>query len=99
MEAADPETPKSPSHLPSILSEKRGFLPSATTIAAIIPVNNDTQPPSESKPSATLAKEDAEPVQLLLENLNQLYDTLQREKTVRWNDFLRKVRVERRRDG
>ncbi|KAL2020545.1 hypothetical protein VTK56DRAFT_8345 [Thermocarpiscus australiensis] len=94
------EVPKSPSQSPSILSEERGFLPSATTTAAITPIDSDNQPPSESEqPPATLAKEDAEPVRLLLENLNQLHDTLQREKTVRWNDFLRKVRAERRRDG
>ncbi|KAK3304151.1 rab-GTPase-TBC domain-containing protein [Chaetomium strumarium] len=98
LEAA--ETPKSPSCSPSIMSEDRGFLPSATTTAAITPSDTETLPPSESEqPSATLAKEDAEPVKLLLENLNQLHDTLQREKTVRWNDFLRKVRAERKRDG
>ncbi|KAG7285394.1 hypothetical protein NEMBOFW57_010021 [Staphylotrichum longicolle] len=84
----------------SIMSEDRGFLPSATTTAAITPGDTETQPPSEGEqPSATLAKEDAEPVRLLLENLNNLHDTLQREKTVRWNDFLRKVRAERKRDG
>ncbi|AEO71254.1 uncharacterized protein THITE_2152287 [Thermothielavioides terrestris NRRL 8126] len=99
------EAPKSPSHSPSIMSEDRGFLPSATTTAAltpspITPSDTETHPPSEGEqPSATLAKEDAEPVKLLLENLNQLHDTLQREKTVRWNDFLRKVRAERKRDG
>ena len=94
------ETPKSPSHSPSIMSEDRGFLPSATTTAAITPSDTEIQPPSEGEqPSATLAKEDAEPVRLLLENLNNLHDTLQREKTVRWNDFLRKVRAERKRDG
>ncbi|KAK3897268.1 rab-GTPase-TBC domain-containing protein [Staphylotrichum tortipilum] len=104
------ETPKSPGHSPSIMSEDRGFLPSATTTAALTPSDSEPlQPPSESEPSsssaasttaaATLAKEDAEPVRLLLENLNSLHDTLQREKTVRWNDFLRKVRAERKRDG
>ena len=105
------QPPKSPSNSPSIMSEERGFLPSATTTtAATTPPNDDTEIQSQSseneqqqqpqqQPSATLAKEDAEPVRLLLENLNQLHDTLQREKTVRWNDFLRKVRAERRRDG
>ncbi|KAJ4306786.1 hypothetical protein N0V88_000153 [Collariella sp. IMI 366227] len=92
------ETPKSPSHSPSIMSEDRGFLPSATTTAAITPSETETQP-SEGEPSAALVKDDAEPVKLLLENLNNLHDTLQREKTVRWNDFLRKVRAERKRDG
>jgi hypothetical protein len=98
LEAA--ETPKSPSHSPSIMSEDRGFLPSATTTAAITPSDTESQPATEGEqPSATLAKEDVEPVKLLLENLNNLHDTLQREKTVRWNDFLRKVRAERKRDG
>ncbi|KAK4101103.1 TBC-domain-containing protein [Parathielavia hyrcaniae] len=99
LEAAD--APKSPSHSPSIVSEDRGFLPSATTTAAITPTDTETQPASEGEqqPSVTLAKEDTEPVRLLLENLNNLHDTLQREKTVRWNDFLRKVRAERKRDG
>jgi hypothetical protein len=93
------ETPKSPAHSPIIVTEERGFLPSATTTAAIAPIE-ESQPTSESEqPPATLAKEDAEPVRMLLENLNQLHDTLQREKTVRWNDFLRKVRAERKRDG
>jgi hypothetical protein len=98
LEAA--EAPKSPSHSPSIVSEDRGFLPSATTTAAITPSDTESQPATEGEqPSATLAKEDVEPVKLLLENLNNLHDTLQREKTVRWNDFLRKVRAERKRDG
>ncbi|KAH6851083.1 rab-GTPase-TBC domain-containing protein [Chaetomium sp. MPI-CAGE-AT-0009] len=98
LEAAD--RPKSPGHSPSMMSEDRGFLPSATTTAAITPSDTEIQPlPEGEQPAATLAKEDAEPVRLLLENLNNLHDTLQREKTVRWNDFLRKVRAERKRDG
>ena len=99
LEASEP--PKSPNHSPNITSEERGFLPSATTTtAALTPVDNESRTPAEGEqPSATLAKDDSEPVRLLLENLNQLHDTMQRERTVRWNDFLRKVRAERRRDG
>lgn len=83
-----------------ITTEERGFLPSATTTAAIAPIEDESPPLSESeRSSATMAKEDAEPVRLLLQNLSQLHDTLQREKTARWNDFLRKVRAERKRDG
>ncbi|CAK7229709.1 hypothetical protein SEUCBS140593_007338 [Sporothrix eucalyptigena] len=44
-------------------------------------------------------KEDAEPVRLLLQQLSELHDNLQKERTVRWNEFLRKVRAERRREG
>ncbi|KAK3344874.1 rab-GTPase-TBC domain-containing protein [Neurospora tetraspora] len=96
-----PEAPKSPG---LITSEERGFVPSATpAITAIaLPENEDQPSPDEGEQqssSANMAKEDAEPVRLLLQNLNQLHDTLQREKTVRWNDFLRKVRAERKRDG
>ncbi|KAK4141179.1 rab-GTPase-TBC domain-containing protein [Dichotomopilus funicola] len=99
---APPKSPRSPGHSPGMVAEDRGFLPPATTTTAIQP-----QPVAETNSSSELAqdlshessKEDAEPVRLLLENLNNLHDTLQREKTVRWNDFLRKVRAERRRDG
>ncbi|KAK1836083.1 TBC1 domain family member 2A [Podospora conica] len=93
------EVPKSPGLM---TSEERGFLPPATTTAAIAPIENEPQPTSSAdgdQSSAVLAKEDVEPVKLLLQNLNNLHDTLQREKTIRWNDFLRKVRAERKRDG
>ncbi|CAI7656126.1 unnamed protein product [Penicillium glandicola] len=40
-----------------------------------------------------------EPVKLLLEQLTDLHDALQRDRTVRWNEFLRKVRAERRKEG
>ncbi|KAL2155428.1 hypothetical protein VTH82DRAFT_170 [Thermothelomyces myriococcoides] len=105
------ETPGSCSQSPSIVPEDRGFLPSATTTtAAITPSDSEVQPVPEleqqeqqqsqqQSSSATLAKEDTDAVRLLLENLNNLHDTLQRERMVRWNDFLRKVRAERKRDG
>ena len=41
----------------------------------------------------------ADPVKALLEQLTELHDNLQKEKTVRWNEFLRKVRAERKRQG
>ncbi|KAF2496275.1 TBC-domain-containing protein [Lophium mytilinum] len=40
-----------------------------------------------------------DPVKALLEQLTDLHDSLQRDKTVKWNDFLRKVRAERKREG
>ena len=59
-----------------------------------------------SKPSlSTLASPiapthaEAEPVKLLLAQLTELHDSLQRDKTVKWNEFLRKVRAERRKEG
>ncbi|KAH8883439.1 TBC-domain-containing protein [Thozetella sp. PMI_491] len=93
--AGEVEMPKSPG---LITSEERGFLPSATTTT--LAVDSETQPVAESDtPSGTLVKEDAEPVKLLLQQLSEVHDSLQRDKTVRWNDFLRKVRAERKREG
>lgn len=40
-----------------------------------------------------------EPVKLLLEQLTELHDSLQRDKTVKWNEFLRKVRADRKKEG
>ncbi|KAF3385139.1 hypothetical protein F1880_003096 [Penicillium rolfsii] len=42
---------------------------------------------------------ETEPVKILLEQLTDLHDSLQRDRTVRWNEFLRKVRAERRKEG
>ena len=53
-------------------------------------------------PSTALAMStpsEGEPVKLLLAQLTELHDSLQREKTVRWNGFLRKVRAERKKEG
>ena len=53
--------------------------------------------PRETATRFTVAE--IEPVKLLLEQLTDLHDTLQRDRTVRWNEFLRKVRAERRKEG
>lgn len=47
----------------------------------------------------TTVKPEAEPVQLLLAKLTEVHDSLQRDKTVKWNEFLRKVRAERKKEG
>jgi small G protein signaling modulator 3 len=87
----------------SITSEERGFVPAANTAAAS-PVSVVSENATISKPTTTQAtspqsSEDTEPVKLLLEQLSEVHDSLQRDKTVKWNDFLRKVRAERRREG
>ncbi|TVY90857.1 TBC domain-containing protein [Lachnellula willkommii] len=95
------EVPRSP----GIITEERGFVPSASTAPTqpSVPVTSDnatiSKPDPSSPPKAELTKEDTEPVKLLLQQLGEVHDSLQREKTVRWNDFLRKVRAERKRDG
>lgn len=90
----DPESQSSDPVKPSIVSTNSGLIPSANTTTAI---DNESLP---SQPEAVLmiAKEDKEPVKLLLQQLSEVHESLQRDKTVRWNDFLRKVRAGRKRE-
>lgn len=47
---------------------------------------------------STPAVTEAEPVRMLLTQLTELHDSLQRDRTVKWNEFLRKVRAERKKE-
>ena len=93
------DIPKSP----GITTEERGFIPAATTTAAppisVVSENAEISKPAIASSTAALTKDDVEPVKLLLEQLGEVHDSLQREKTIKWNDFLRKVRAERKREG
>ncbi|KAM0263784.1 hypothetical protein ACHAQJ_001102 [Trichoderma viride] len=84
---------------PAITPTESGLVPLASTTTAIDHDTTLTQPPSEDSTLGTLVKEDAEPVKLLLHQLSDLHDSLQRDKTTQWNEFLRKVRAERHREG
>ena len=55
--------------------------------------------PSSSDAQSSSTTSDTEPVKLLLSQLTDLHDNLQHEKTVKWNEFLRKVRAERKKEG
>ncbi|KFH48376.1 TBC domain-containing protein-like protein [Hapsidospora chrysogenum ATCC 11550] len=82
---------------PSITPTDSGLVPAASTTTAV-----DSQVTLPSEPESTpesMVKEDREPVKLLLQQLSELHDTLQSKKTPLWNDFLRKVRAERKREG
>ncbi|KAL8714317.1 MAG: hypothetical protein Q9220_001648 [cf. Caloplaca sp. 1 TL-2023] len=71
--------------------------PSATTVTAS---NAEMSKPGGDTPMTdSFATTDIEPVRLLLNQLTELHDTLQRERTVKWNEFLRKVRAERKKEG
>ena len=72
-----------PAALPITASNAEISTPSTNTTAA----HNDT------------SNADAEPVKLLLAQLTDIHDSLQRERIVKWNEFLRKVRAERTRSG
>lgn len=90
-----PEMPKSP---PLITAEDdHGFIPPAGT--ATVAVSEEPATVAEEVASGTLVKDDVEPVRILLQQLSEVHDGLQRERTARWNEFLRKVRAERRREG
>ncbi|KAG5926682.1 hypothetical protein E4U42_003054 [Claviceps africana] len=85
---------------PTITATSAGLVPPSAS--ATTAVDSDTTQPSESESAASahvVAKEDVEPVKLLLDQLSEVHDSLQRDKTVKWNDFLRKVRAERQREG
>ena len=81
--------------LPSTTSNPQ---PSASPITA---GNAEMAKPSISSSTSAqvITETNTEPVKLLLAQLTELHDSLQREKTVKWNEFLRKVRAERRREG
>ncbi|KAF1946146.1 TBC-domain-containing protein [Clathrospora elynae] len=40
-----------------------------------------------------------DPVKSLLDQMSELHDNLQKERIVKWNDFLRKVRAQNKREG
>ncbi|KAJ3472701.1 hypothetical protein NLG97_g10779 [Lecanicillium saksenae] len=87
-----------PTKLQTIRSTGSGLIPAASTTTTA--VDNETTQSSEPESAAsTTIQDDNEPVKLLLAQLSEVHDSLQRDKTVRWNDFLRKVRAERKREG
>ncbi|KAI1439077.1 TBC domain protein [Xylaria sp. CBS 124048] len=87
------DIPRSPGF---ITTNDRGFIPQTSSTAAL---NSNPVTSESEEASATLVHEDVEPVKLLLQQLSDVHDSLQREKSIRWNEFLRKVRAERKKDG
>ncbi|KAL1955449.1 hypothetical protein VTO42DRAFT_8543 [Malbranchea cinnamomea] len=49
--------------------------------------------------TAETSNQDQEAVRLLLQRLTEIHDVSQRERTIKWNEFMRKVRAERQREG
>ncbi|KAH7040227.1 rab-GTPase-TBC domain-containing protein [Microdochium trichocladiopsis] len=90
--AETPDPPKSP----GLVTGDRGFVPVASTTAAL---DSEVSVQQAADVLPVTIGEDNEPVKLLLKQLSDVHDSLQRERSVRWNEFLRKVRAERRREG
>ncbi|KAI9870900.1 MAG: hypothetical protein M1830_003652, partial [Pleopsidium flavum] len=96
------QTPKN-SH---IAIEHRGSLPSVSpnpqpATSPVVAGRAEFTLPSTSIATTTVpsVKAEHEPVKLLLERLTELHDSLQRDKTVKWNEFLRKVRADRKKES
>ena len=101
LEVLDDNTSEDGPRSPRISASIQGFLPPTST-SKTTPTVSPTQASSvaaHSKAALPLAEEDIEPVKLLLKQLGEVHDALQREKEAKWNDFLRKVRAERKREG
>ncbi|KAF2088839.1 TBC-domain-containing protein [Saccharata proteae CBS 121410] len=91
---------------PQVSVLKRGSVPASSTNPMPAPTRVSSSnaefaqaSATASDPIATLNNVQPDPVKALLEQLTELHDSLQQSKTVKWNDFLRRVRAERKREG
>lgn len=96
----------SPLKRSATFGDPRGSLPSTSlnpqpSASPITARNAEIAKPSAhtSANQSTAATGEAEPVKMLLAQLTELHDSLQRDRTVKWNEFLRKVRAERKKEG
>jgi small G protein signaling modulator 3 len=100
-DASDPETRQRST---TISVGKQGSLPSAagdaqTAVSNITSGNSEFASSTSTPDLKALSATEQEPVKMLLDQLTDVHDSLQREKTVKWNEFLRKVRAERKKEG
>ena len=86
---------------------KRGSLPTSSSnpepapsriVSGNAELSVTTPSPGPSTPISPYPPQ-IDPVKSLLDQMSDLHDNLQREKSVRWNEFLRKVRAGNKRDG
>ncbi|KAI5795643.1 rab-GTPase-TBC domain-containing protein [Geopyxis carbonaria] len=68
---------------------------STTNAFSEAPLTLRPQPSTDAAATSSSAEEAT--VRLLLGQLSDLHDSLQRDRSVKWNEFLRKIRSERRR--
>ena len=83
----------------SIVSPTQNLEPAPSQIGS-----GDAEFAQSAEPTASIGNpatdlQSADPVKSLLDQLTDIYDASQREKESRWNDFLRKVSADRRRQG
>jgi hypothetical protein len=86
---------------------KRGSLPASSSnpdpapsriVSGNAELSATTPSPGPSTPTTAYPSQ-IDPVKSLLDQMSDLHDNLQREKSVRWNEFLRKVRAGNKREG
>jgi hypothetical protein len=85
---------------------KRGSLPTTSSNpepspSRIVSSNAELSVTTPSGPTTPISPypPHVDPVKSLLDQMSELHDNLQREKSVRWNEFLRKVRAGNKREG
>lgn len=85
---------------------KRGSLPTSSSNpepapSRIVSGNAELSVTTPSGPSTPISPypPQIDPVKSLLDQMSDLHDNLQREKSVRWHEFLRKVRAGNKRDN
>ena len=84
--------PRAPGNSASAVTH--GLLPSITTVSAA-QSSAITAGSGQNATADDEANNDSTPSKLLLDQLNDLHDSLQSERMVKWNEFLRRVRAER----
>jgi hypothetical protein len=98
----DASTPK----MSQITLTKRGSLPTTSSNpepspSRIVSSNAELSITTPSGPTTPISPypPHIDPVKSLLDQMSELHDNLQREKSIRWNEFLRKVRAGNKREG
>lgn len=71
--------------------------PAPTSFPTRLSLPSLTTPPITALPAPTPASAEESTVRLLLSQMSDLHDALQRDRQLKWNEFLRKVSLERRR--
>ncbi|PGH18432.1 hypothetical protein AJ79_00501 [Helicocarpus griseus UAMH5409] len=93
------------SRSPSVAIQKGGTIsvvnsaPQASALMSPVASSNAEFAGNNEASAVQVSASEQEPVKLLLERLTELHDSLQRERTAKWNEFMRKVRAERRKEG
>ncbi|KAF1840965.1 TBC-domain-containing protein [Cucurbitaria berberidis CBS 394.84] len=86
---------------------KRGSVPASSTnpepspsriLSSNAELSVTTNSPGPSTPISPYPPQ-IDPVKSLLDQMSELHDNLQKERTIKWNEFLRKVRAQNKREG